>query len=189
MSFDLVAPLTSQLASSIPYLSKGIGIAYGRPSGARVTRPRLIAANLLIAFLLAASAYDVIRDEEHWPFSQYPMFSRVTEKRELTWLRLYVVTPDGREFPLLTHRQVFPFDQSRLSKALGSVRTRPDGDAEIRTALANCLDRYERLRKQGRHDGPQAAGMRLYEVKWTLHPEAANVDAPDSRKLLSEVSS
>ena len=154
-----------------------------------MTRPRLIAANLLIAFLLAASAYDVIRDEEHWPFSQYPMFSRVAETRELTWLRLYVVTPDGREFPLLTRRQVFPFDQSRLSKALGSMRTRPDAGADIRAALANCLERYERLRKQGRHDGPAAVGMRLYEVKWTLHPEAANVDAPDSRELLSEVSS
>ena len=31
--------------------------------------------------------------------------------------------------------------------------------------------------KQGRHDGPAAVGMRLYEVKWTLHPEAANLDA------------
>ena len=89
----------------------------------------------------------------------------------------------------MTYRQVFPFDQSRLSKALGSIRTRPDAGADIRAALANCLERYERLRKQGRHDGPAAVGMRLYEVRWTLHPEAANVDAPDSRELLSEVSS
>jgi hypothetical protein len=153
-----------------------------------VTRSRLIAANLLIVFMLGASAYDVIRDEEHWPFSQYPMFSRIAETRELTWLRLYVVTPDGEEFPLFTHKQVFPFDQSRLSKALGSIRTRPDADDEIRSALANCLDRYERLRKQRRHGGPAAARMRLYEVKWTLHPEAANLDTPDSRTLLSEVS-
>ena len=138
--------------------------------------------------MLGASAYDVIRDEEHWPFSQYPMFSRIAETRELTWLRLYVVTPEGQEFPLFTHKQVFPFDQSRLSKALGSIRTRPDADDEIRSALANCLDRYERLRKQRRHDGPAASRMRLYEVKWTLHPEAANLDTPDSRTLLSEVS-
>ena len=89
----------------------------------------------------------------------------------------------------MTHRQVFPFDQSRLSKALGSISTRPDAGADIRAALANCLERYERLRKQGRHDGPAALGMRLYEVKWTLHPEAANVDTPDSRELVSEVSS
>ena len=153
-----------------------------------MTRRRLIAANLLIGFLLAASAHDVIRDEEHWPFSQYPMFSRIAEKRELTWLRLYAVTQDGQEFPLITHKQVFPFDQSRLSKALGAIRTRPDADAEIHAALADCLERYERLRLTRRHDGPPAARLRLYEVTWTLHPEAANLDMPDSRTLIGEVS-
>jgi len=137
--------------------------------------------------MLAASAYDVIHDEEHWPFSQYPMFSRIAEKRELTWLRLYVVTPDGQEFPLLTHRQVFPFDQSRISKALGAIRTRPDHDDEIRLVLKNCLHRYERLREQRRHDGPPASRMRLYEVTWTLHPAAANLNTPDSRTLIGEV--
>jgi hypothetical protein len=152
-----------------------------------VTRRRLITANLLIGLMLAISAYDVIADAEHWPFSQYPMFSRIAEKRELTWLRVYVVTADGHEFPLLTHRQVFPFDQSRLSKVLGSIRTRPDADAQIRVALANCLDRYERLRLQHRHDGPPAAGLRLYEVTWTLQGDAANLDSPDSRTLVGEV--
>jgi hypothetical protein len=151
-----------------------------------VSRRRVVLANSLIVLMLAASAYDVIRDEEHWPFSQYPMFSRVAEKRELTWLRLYVVTPEGQEFPLLTHRQVFPFDQSRLSKALGAIRTRPDHDDEIRAVLKNCLERYERLRAQHRHDGPPAARMRLYEVTWTLHPSAANLDSPDSRTLIGE---
>ena len=136
--------------------------------------------------MLAASAFDVVRDEEHWPFSQYPMFSRVSEKRDFTWLRMYVVTPEGQEFPLLTHRQVFPFDQSRLSKALGSIRTRPDRTKELQSAIADCLERYERLRAKGWHDGPAAARMRLYEVKWTLHPEAANLHSPDSRTLLGE---
>ena len=153
-----------------------------------MTRPRLFLANALIGFLLAASAYDVITDEEHWPFSQYPMFSRVSESRSLTWLRMYVVTSDGQEFPLLTHAEVFPFDQSRLSKALGAVRTRPDAQSEIDTILANCLDRYERLRLEGRHGGPRALRMRLYEVNWTLHPTGANVSTPDRRTLLGEAS-
>jgi hypothetical protein len=152
-----------------------------------VSRRRVLLVNSLIALILAASAYDVIRDDEHWPFSQYPMFSRVSEKRELTWLRIYAVTTGGREFPLLTHRQVFPFDQSRLSKALGGIRTRPDHDDEIRAVLKNCLERYERLRLQHRHDGPPASGMRLYEVTWTLDPRAANLDTPDSRTLVGEV--
>ena len=83
---------------------------------------------------------------------------------------------------------LFRSDQSRLSKALGSIRTRPGANDEIHSALANCLERYERLRKERRHDGPPAVGLRLYEVKWTLHPEAANLETPDSRELLGEVS-
>ena len=153
-----------------------------------MTRSRRLLANLLIGFLLAASAYDIVKDEEHWPFSQYPMFSRVSESRNLTWLRVYVVTSDGQESPLLTHAEVFPFDQSRLSKALGAVRTRRDAQSEIAAILANCLDRYERLRLEGRHDGPPAVRMRLYEVKWTLHPAAANLSSPDERTLVGEAS-
>jgi hypothetical protein len=151
-----------------------------------VTRGRRIFANALIGALLAASAYDVIRDEEHWPFSQYPMFNRVSEARTFTWLRVYAVTPDGREVPLLTHAEVFPFDQSRLSKALGAVRTRHDPQAELDAILDNCLVRYERLRAEGRHDGPPAERLRLYQVKWALHPTAANLHAPDERTLIAE---
>ena len=153
-----------------------------------MTRSRYVFVNLIRTGMLAASAYDIVRDEEHWPFSQYPMFNRITEKRELTWLRVYGVAPDGTEFPLLTHLEVFPFDQSRLSKSLGSVRQRPDAPAEIHAALANCLDRYERLRLQGRHAGRAVARLRLYEVRWTLHPSASNVETPDSRTLLGEAS-
>ena len=153
-----------------------------------MTRARYFLVNLMLTGMLGASAYDIVRDEEHWPFSQYPMFNRVTAKRDLTWLRMYGVTSDGTEFPLLTHLEVFPFDQSRLSKSLGSVRQRPDAAAQIHAAIANCLDRYERLRLQGRHGGRAAARMRLYEVKWTLHPTAVNLDTPDSRTLLGEAS-
>src|SRR3982750_767079 len=143
-------------------------------------RHRYLAANALILFIVGASFYDIIRDEEHWPFSQYPMFNRVATSRELTWLRLYGVTHAGQEFALIRYADVLPFDQSRLSKALGSIRSRPDGDAQLRAALANCLERYERLRQRGDGDRPQLSALRLYEVHWTLDPRAANVDHPDS---------
>jgi len=153
-----------------------------------MTRSRYSIANLLIGFILLASAFDIVRDEEHWPFSQYPMFNGVAASRELTWLRMYVVTPDGVEVPLINRSEIFPFDQARLSKVFGSIRLGPNAPVDIQTAIANCLDRYERLRRQGRHGGPPAARMRLYEVRWTLDPAAANVDAPDSKTLVGEAS-
>jgi hypothetical protein len=96
------------------------------------------------------------------------------------------VTSEGVEVPLVGRAEVFPFDQSRLSKAFGSIRERPDAAVRLQAALENCLQRYERLRKRGVHAGPPASGLRLYEVKWTLDPSASNVDSPDSRKLVGE---
>ncbi len=148
---------------------------------------RYVLANGIILFIIAASFYDIIRDEEHWPFSQYPMFNRVTSSRELKWLRLYGVTQDGQEFALIRYADVFPFDQSRLSKALGSIAARPGAAAQLQAALTNCLERHERQRQKGLREGPALTRLRLYEVRWTLDPRAANVDAPDSRRLLAEV--
>jgi hypothetical protein len=60
---------------------------------------RLFVNVILIAFI-AGSAYDTIRDEEHWPFSQCPMFSGVWSQRSFRWLRLFGVTENGGEFAL-----------------------------------------------------------------------------------------
>jgi hypothetical protein len=152
-----------------------------------MSKRRYLLANAVILSIVAASFYDIIRDEEHWPFSQYPMFNRVTTSRELKWLRLYGVTPDGKEFALIRYSDVFPFDQSRLSKALGSIATRPGAAAQLHAALANCLERHERQRQMGWNDGPALSRLRLYEVRWRLDPRAANVDTPDSRRLIAEV--
>jgi hypothetical protein len=150
-------------------------------------KSRLVTAHVVILFILGASAYDIVRDEEHWPFSQYPMFNRVNTSRELAWLRLYGVTASGEERPLVRYEDVFPFDQSRLSKALGTIRMRPDADAALSSALANCLERYERRRNQGLLDGPQLVALRLYDVRWHLDPRASNVARPDERRLVAEV--
>jgi hypothetical protein len=150
-------------------------------------KARYALANAVILFIIGASFFDIVRDEEHWPFSQYPMFNRVTTSRQLNWLRLYGVTADGQEHVLLHYRDVFPFDQSRLSKVLGAIRTRPDADAELQRALRNCLDRYERRRQENGGAGPAFAALRLYQVQWRLDPRAANVHTPDSRLLVAEV--
>jgi len=107
--------------------------------------------NLVLGALIAGSAYDIVSDQEHWPFSQYPMFSGVWRSPTFTWLRLFGVTADGREFPLDANRFIEPFDQSRLPKALRRILDGPDGQARVRTALADCLARYEDLRRQKRH--------------------------------------
>jgi len=148
---------------------------------------RRAVVNTVLLALLAGSAYDIVTDQEHWPFSQYPMFSGVWRSPTFTWLRLFGVTEDGREFPLDANRFIAPFDQSRLPKALRRILDGRDGGTRVRAALADCLAQYEQLRRQRRHDGPQLAALRLYELEWTIDPEAANVDRPDRRAFVAEV--
>jgi hypothetical protein len=152
-----------------------------------VTRARRAFINVVAGSLIAGSAYDIILDQEHWPFSQYPMFSVVWRSPSFAWLRLFGVTADGREFPLDANRYIAPFDQSRLPKALKRILEGPDGNARVRTALADCLTRYEDLRQQGRHEGPPLVAMRLYQLEWTIDRNAANVDRPDRREFIAEV--
>jgi len=143
--------------------------------------------NLILIGFIAGSAYDIVTDQEHWPFSQYPMFSEAWASSSFAWLRVFGVTADGHEFPLDANRYVQPFDQSRLPKALRQIRDRRDGTAAIDRALRDVMTRYEVLRREGAHEGPPVAAMRLYELEWTIDPNAANVDRPDRKTFISEV--
>ena len=142
----------------------------------------------MLVGLIAGSAYDTLTDQEHWPFSQYPMFSGTWASPTFTWLRLFGVPADGREFPLDDNRFVAPFDQSRLPKSLRQMLLAPDRDARIHTALVDLLARYEQLRQHAGHDGPPIVTLRLYEMEWTIEPDAGNVDRPDHRRFIAEVS-
>jgi hypothetical protein len=143
--------------------------------------------NVFLSILIAGSLYDIVRDQEHWPFSQYPMFSGIWTDTSFNWYRLVGVREDGRELILDSLQYIHPFDQSRLHLAFSRLDDGPDGARKLRAAVANCLDRYDRLRQLGRNDGPRLRAMRLYLFGWTLDPQARNVDSPDRRRLVAEV--
>ena len=143
--------------------------------------------NLILAGFIAGSAYDVVTDQEHWPFSQYPMFSGTWTSPTFTWLRVVGVDGGGREFSLDENQYIKPFDQSRLPKALRQIEERPDARRELTIALSDVLARYETLRASKKHDGPAISALRLYEMEWTIDRAAANVDRPDRKTLVAEV--
>src|SRR5579872_1933913 len=108
-----------------------------------VTRRRGVFLNLVFAALIGGSVYDIVTDQEHWPFSQYPMFSTLWRTSTFSWLRLFGVDATGREFPLSSNKYITPFDQSRLPKALRQIMERPNGRRDLQVALSDCLARYE----------------------------------------------
>jgi hypothetical protein len=141
-------------------------------------------AYALIGFLVGGHAYDLWRDEEHWPFSQYPMFSALETSREFTALRLYGVSASGVELPLLAYSYLAPLDQCRVSTALSWMARTADAEARFADVLRTVHQRYERRRAAGDHSGLALAGVRLYRSRWTLQPDAGNADRPDARELV-----
>jgi hypothetical protein len=143
----------------------------------------------MIAFIIAGSLVDIITAAEHWPFSPYPMYSVVKRNRTVTDLRLVGITKDPvpREFPLIVSEYLQPFDRSRLGASFPTMLRRPDREKLLRVALEDCLRRYEVHRLASRHNGPPLQGLRLYEMSWKLDPRAGNLDHPERKDLLFEV--
>jgi len=166
----------------------GVELAHVEPAkGARhLTTHRLVLAHLLILGVVGGSLYDIGTRQEHWPFSNYPMFSTIHKEPKLVWFRVFGVTSDNREIPLNSHETLWPLDQSRLPLGLRRLAQTRGNEARVRTAIADVLDRYERRRKAGELDGPALQGIRLYRVAWTLQPYASNLETPDSRELIAE---
>jgi hypothetical protein len=150
-------------------------------------RPRVLLVYGVITLITIGSLFDIVTGREHWPFSPYPMYATVTRERSLTVLRLYGVTKEApaREMPLVALRYIQPFTSARLEGALRTIKARR-GRQPLKAALSDCLRRYEKLRRAGRHEGPPLQGIRLYRVYWKLDPWARNVDCPNRKELILE---
>jgi len=150
-----------------------------------MSKSRLFVVYGLGAIIIGGALSDLVRDTEHWPFSQYPMFSQTEVTRTFSMLRLYGVLEQSPsvEVPLDNNLYLQPFDNSRLPEALENAAK----INRLDEAVTNCLTRYEALRRAGRHNGPPLVGMRLYRLTWTLDPSASNVDQPDRKELLTKV--
>ena len=145
----------------------------------------------IFIFLVGASVYDIVTNRENWPFSPYAMYSYAEREHTLEVIELFGVTQENgtpREIPLLDSRYLEPFDQTRLRGALSNLLEQSQKHPQLLTkALEDCLVRYEKLSRAGHHDGPHLSSIRLYRLQWQLDPWARNVERPDKREILAEV--
>lgn len=173
----------------------GFQAAFWRPAAPRpedgsavspMVRKRLLLVYALLTVILGGSLIDLVRDTEHWPFSQYPMYSWIVPSFAFSSFRLFGVTENGSEIYLHDDmRFLQPFDNSRLPQAFERV----EENNQLKEAVVDCFRRYEALRRAGRHDGPRLQAMRLYRVYWVVDPGARNIDHPDRKDLFVEVRS
>src|SRR3954467_15063699 len=152
-----------------------------------MSKSRLLLIHLLIAGVVGGSFYDIVTRQEHWPFSNYPMFARVHRSPVLSWFRLFGVTPDNREVPIVDHTYLWPLDQSRLPIGLRAVYQAEGNGPRLHDAVADALNRYERRRAEGAHKGPPPQAWVFYSVDWDVDPYAPNPDHPEARPLLVDV--
>ena len=154
-------------------------------------RSRTLLLNAVTILLIFGSLFCIVFDEEYWPFSQYPMFNGVAREYSVAELRLYGITQgeSHREIPLLTLTSDYiePFDEVRLQIALQRIASAPNSDSHLDKALLDLLERYEQLRRAGRHDGPPLQSIRLYSTSSQFEPQRVNVDFPRHRQLIAEV--
>jgi hypothetical protein len=149
---------------------------------------RLWVAHAAIVLVAGGSLACIVAGREYWPWSHYPMFAGVERAGPVERLHLVgVVARDGSEIPILTQRYLDPFDPSRLTVVLDTLRRRDDPRA-LADALMTCLQRYELRRAEGRHGGPPLRGVRLYRLTWDRRDAASfHRERPDRRQLVTEV--
>lgn len=178
--------VTSRLAALLSPVPAGPGALEPRPPPRG--RRRLVAA---MAFAISAGslteiALDPPYRREHWPFSQYQMYSDLP-KTTVVMRRLYgVVSGSGREIALSSKPYIAPFDHSRLWFSWDRIDRSSERESLLPIALRDCLDRYESRRVAGQHDGPRLEAGRLYLVHWTLDGRVSPSDTP-KRELIWEV--
>ena len=142
-----------------PHVRRSDGMTTARAIAATGMSPRrLVLASLLTLGIVGGSAVDVVRDREHWPFSQYPMFSNIDHSHDHRTLRLHgVVRNSAQEVPLTDFAYVEPFDQCRLSTALSRMSV--DRPADLAAAVDGRV-RSIRAAAEGRRSRRAAAAGR-----------------------------
>jgi hypothetical protein len=141
----------------------------------------------VVGVVVLGHGYDIARQVEHWPFSNYPMWARPATEWHIKNVvpvgltagpvPIEVELTDPAYFaPLPPHYQKIAF--------LRVASPRRAGQRE--RMLRDYLDYYDKRRESRLHDGPPLQGIRLYEDYFDLRRDAANAGKPDRRTLLYE---
>ena len=139
-----------------------------------MSRARLLTVNLLLLVILAGSLTDIALGREHWPFSPYPMYSRLELARESRKVMIFAVPENAAKapFPLQTWEMIQPFERTRLNTAMARLVRSTQAEEALRAAARDVWRRYREGRNEGRRSRPKLREVRVYQVHWPLLPDA-----------------
>lgn len=147
----------------------------------RPWRVRLVSA--VVLFVIVGHLHEILRQAEHWPFSNYPMWATVTRSWDVTQSLPVGVSGEGptAEVPLTDPAYFAPMPIYHQRLALDRAARRHK-DAVLRDYLSH----YERRRTAKLHAGPELRGIRIYQLAWTMDRNASNAKTPGEKRLLYE---
>lgn len=162
---------------------------------------RLLAAALVLGLALPSIA-SIVWQVDFWPFSHYPMYSRVNPPT-FRQLAITGITAEG-EVDLSYDEYWQPFAISTLAEALRRIRAitesmlgispprlhasiRDAGERRMRAATRYLARLYDRGRLSGEHRGPPILGLRFSFRTWQLESFAANRADPIEDEPIAEV--
>jgi hypothetical protein len=137
----------------------------------------------VVGVIVLGHVYEIVRQQEHWPFTNYEMWAKVTRDWHVSEIVPVGVSdePEPREVDLRNpaYFAPMPLHYQRLNFRRAASREK------LRDRMIeDYLRRYEFLRSHGKHNGPPLKGLRLYEWYWLMDRSASNAQAPDRRTLL-----
>lgn len=169
-----------------PSSSSNDGVVGAEPM--RRGRKRLIALGLSGFVLL--SAFHAVTGREHWPFSPYEMYSTPKADYQSDKLLLVAVNEAGEERWMLSRGDLAPLNRARVGAVLARARgaDRAAGlNTEATAAEGGRLrEAFEQLVSVVAPNRPDARAFRLYHAVWEMHPQAANLNSPETWVRLAE---
>jgi hypothetical protein len=144
--------------------------------------PKRLAILGLCCFLVWGHLSDVVTGKEHWPFSNYPMYSGVYRSRTLKTVRLVWITDDARP------REIGVggiYARTKYEGALKRLKTRQDRQRLI--AMMRSAVQSERERRKEYGIQPQVRGLRVYQLTYHMTPRLEGRAVPDETVLVAQV--
>lgn len=132
----------------------------------------------LLAFLVGGQAWAMITQEEHWPFSPYPMYADVNATPTIRMTRLIGLTPAPE------HREL-TMDAAWLRKEFARAARHPQAHERLQRLMRTYVKHYGWTNPVDPTGKPLEA-FRVYEQVWYLRPDAGNRQQPDENRLLAE---
>lgn len=132
----------------------------------------------LLGFIVGFHVWDVLAKRDHWPISNYPMYSKLQTDNGFWTVRIVAYTNEEPRRRLV--------EKSTYFRTLVSKLIRRE-DRNLTRLVRVVKDHFATYAKREGLEGAKIDEVRVYRVRWNLRPDASNRDEPDLSELFVKI--